>query len=221
MKKKLNLFFLLILLTCSYFAEGGISHAYDLEADKNEYLFQSDDDVLRGFVWGLSPDIIRSFEKGTFVGETDEGDLFFLDKIFGIRSTIGYLFKNEKLSKVTVFNEKFYSQPQDRITDLLTLQAILTKRYGQPSQENFIWQDDKNKNFPDDWGWSIYTGDLAIRIIWQTDNENIYIDLITREKYEPKFSLTFERANNGAVEMPSGQDNDFFPRLPTPQIQTQ
>lgn len=198
-----------------------ISYAYDLEADKDEYLFQSEDDLIRGFVWGLSPEIIKEYEKGTFVGETEDGDLFFLDKIFGVRSTIGYLFKDKKLSKITVFNEKFYSQPQDRITDLLTLQAILTNRYGEPSREDFIWQNDVEKNFPNNWGWAIYTGDLAIRILWQTKTENIFINLMTKEQYEPKFSLTYERVNNAAIQIPLEQGNIFSPRLATPEILTE
>lgn len=197
------------------------SFAYDLNADRDEYLFQSEDDVTRGFVWGLSPEIIKSYEKGTFIGETDEGDLFFLDKIFGIRSTIGYLFKDKKLSKITVFNEKFYTQPQDRINDLLTLQTILTERYGQPVREDFIWKNEKEKNFPNNWGWAVYTSDLAIRIIWQTKDTNIYLDLITREQFEPKFSVTFERANNSLNQAPSIQNNNLSLPLPTPEIRTQ
>ena len=172
------------------------SYAYVFEDNEKEYLFSSEDDVVRGFIWGLPPEIITEGEKGTFIGNEIESKgeqvTFFIDKIFNVRSTIGYEFKNDKLWRVKVFNEKKYHDPQDRIEDLLKIQNYFTERYGDPIQENFFWKNNEQRNTVDNWGWALYRGNLAIEMLWQTVDSNIRISLKSPEPLDPEFIIIFE-----------------------------
>ena len=219
LKKKSKFYALCLLLICL-----GVSpqvHAYNFEEQNKEYLFQSEDDLVRGFVWGLSPELIKEFEKGTFMEATDDGAMFFLDRILGVKSTIAYRFSQNKLARVSIFNEKFYSDPQGRIDDLLTLQTYLTERYGEPARESFIWKEGLNKNNPEKWGWAVYMADLSVEIIWQTNDANIILDLSAKEAFEPEMTLTFEQSQNNEIGQDLDPKNEFLVPLRTPGISAQ
>ena len=88
---------------------------------------------------GCLKKFIKENERGTFIEnpEDEEDDeagntLFFLDKIRGLRSTIGYEFEDNKLWRVRIFIEKKYFYQQERLDDLLTIQADLNARFGKP-----------------------------------------------------------------------------------------
>lgn len=212
MKKKYKFcaFSALLITTLFSFVLANRAFAYDFDKVEEEYLFQSDDDIVRGFVWGLSPEIIKEYEKGVFLEAPEDGVMFFLDNVLGVRSTISYNFKDDQLSRITFFNEKYYKEPQDRIDDLLALQAYLSDRYGAPVQQSFNWDKGFGKGFPEKWGWAVYIADLDIRILWQTEEMNIFIDLGALEMFEPQMSLTFERLDNGQSIMNPKVENEFL-----------
>ena len=159
---------------------------------KEQALLEKDlDGVLRGFIWGLPPTAILENEKGTFVGE-ENGALFYLDYIRGIRCTIGYEFDDNKLWRARIFVEKQYSDPQERIRDLLTIQTDLNKRFGQPVSENFKWLEDTDKDWPDSWGWAVYRGELFISVKWQTPESDVELKLGAPETYLPEMSIIYE-----------------------------
>lgn len=146
--------------------------------------------VLRGFVWGLPPTIILENEKGTFIGE-ENGALFYLDYIRGLKSTIGYEFHDNKLWRARIFIEKDYTDMQDRIRDLLVIQEDLTRRYGKPVREDFKWIKDTDKNFPDSWGWAVYRSELFITIVWQNAETEVTAYLGAKNKYDPELTVAY------------------------------
>jgi hypothetical protein len=155
---------------------------------------------VRGFIWGLPKEIIKENEKGTFVGEeVDEetgevGDtLFFLDIIHGIRTTIGYEFKENRLWRVRIFIEKRYFDPKDRLEDLLTIQTDLNIRFGKPVSEEMKWVDKREMNYPDSWGWAIFRGELFMTSVWRNKETEVTSYLGAKEKYKPILSVTYEQ----------------------------
>lgn len=152
--------------------------------------------ALRGFVWGLSPTVILENERGTFMGE-ENGSLLYLDYIRGLKSTIGYEFLDNKLWKARIFIEKEYVDQQNQLRDLMVIAEDLTKRLGEPVKEEFRWVKDREKNFPDKWGWAIYRSELFVTLAWE-DEETIAIATLGAEKlYDPQLVVTYidRRAN--------------------------
>lgn len=196
-----------IIFAFLLFVMPSLSFAYDENAPDDQYLFQNEEDVARGFIWDLSPQIIKENEKATFIGESEEGTIFFIDNIYGEKSTIAYNFDSEKLSRIVIFSEKVYRDFEQRITDLLTLQSILSTRYGPPTQENFIWRDPGAPYKPKDWGMAVYSGDLRISIFWQQPNQDIILSLSNSIPFEPELKITFQKTNQNMLS----NDNDLAP----------
>lgn len=172
-----------------------VSHAQTRSSPAPEKAEEKSEDksflgVFRGFVWGLPPTIILEHEQGTFMGE-EEGRLFYLDYIRGIKSTIGYEFLDNKLWRARIFIEKIYTNVQHRLDDLMTIRADLTKRYGAPVKEEFKWVKDTDKNFPESWGWAIYRSELFITIIWQDAETEVVAYLGAEKQYDPQMVITY------------------------------
>jgi len=146
--------------------------------------------VLRGFVWGLSRTVILENEQAPFMGE-ENGTLLYLDYIRGIKSTIAYEFEDDKLWRARIFIEKKYSVMQDRINDLLLVNEDLTRRFGKPVKQEFIWKDKSEKNFPENWGWAVYRGELFITIVWQNKETEVTAYLGAKKLYNPLFNVTY------------------------------
>lgn len=146
--------------------------------------------VLRGFVWGLSRTVILENEQAPFMGE-ENGTLLYLDYIRGIKSTIAYEFEDDKLWRARIFIEKKYSVMQDRINDLLLVNEDLTRRFGEPVKEEFLWKDKAEKNLPENWGWAVYRGELFITIVWQNKETEVTAYLGAKKLYNPVFNVTY------------------------------
>lgn len=186
----------LILMPVSYAQEQKKLTKEDLTPEDLALLDKDLNGALRGFVWGLPPTVILENERGTFMGE-EEGSLLYLDYVHGMKSTIGYQFKDNKLWKARIFVEEKYTDPQDQVRDLMLIAEDLTKRFGEPAQQEFNWKDETEKNFPDNWGWALYRGELFIRMAWE-NNETIVLATVGAEKeYDPELTVTYldRRAN--------------------------
>lgn len=157
--------------------------------DASEILDQAD---VRGFIWGLPPSIIKAEEKSIFVEEADDGTLFYVDNIRGIKSSITYEFEYNKLNRVSIFSENEYPKPQDRIDDFVKIKRDLDQRFGVPTEENFDWKKDTDKKYPDQWGWTVYRGDLDITITWKNVDTLVTAYLGSPEPYDPVLFVTYE-----------------------------
>lgn len=221
--KKNKIFISLLVLFGAFIFFAPLSYAYNIEDNEGEYMFIGNDDVVRGFIWGLTPELIRApAEKGTFIGkEVTEGDTevaFFIDKIWGIRHTIGYEFdENRKLWRVRLFNEKEYHYPQGRMEDLLTLQNYFTERYGPPVEENFFWKNNEQFNKVENWGWALYRGNLRVDMLWQSEESNIRISLKSPEPLNPEFTIVFEDRSKvdelNVIEIEAQKPKPLIPRI--------
>lgn len=158
-------------------------------ADQDEILDMAD---VRGFIWGLPPDIIKKEEKGTFVQEDPDGTLYYVDRARGIKFSITYEFKDNKLYKVQMFSVEKYSVPQKRIDDLIKIKRDLDQRFGEPIKEDFNWVKDYNKKHPDQWGWAVYSQDLFITMEWQNTHSFVTAYLGTPKMYDTVLAVTFE-----------------------------
>ncbi len=172
--------------------------------------------ALRGFIWGLPPTVILENEKATFVGEED-GRLFYLDYIQNMRSTIGYDFMDNKLWRARIFIEKKYYNTQERIRDLMKIRKDLVKRFGDPVDEAMVWYNNKEKNWPESWGWAVLRGEMMMTIVFRDEETEVVVFLGAREKLnpnldDPEFNVTYtsldyknrlvEDANKNSLKLP-------------------
>ncbi len=205
----------MVMLSCLVFAPYLVptSYAQAVEkltyANENEILDTAD---VRGFIWGLPRSIILAEEKATFVEEED-GALFYVDYIRGIKASITYEFEDDKLFRVRIFSEKDYPNPQDRMEDLVKMKRDLDKRFGEPEEENFEWKKDTDKKFPESWGWAVYRGELLITLKWQSATTFVSAYLGASKPYYPVLSVTYEdaKAKKAKMERKAAEDIKILP----------
>lgn len=179
------------------------------ESVQEKDVVENIDGALRGFVWGLPPTVILENEKATFVGE-DDGRLFYLDYIQDMRSTIGYDFIDDALWRARIFIEQKYYDPQERIRDLMKIRKDLVKRFGEPVDEAMVWYNNKEKNWPESWGWAVLRGEMMITIIFRDKETEVVAFLGTRQRLNPNLddpemnitytSLKYKNQLKGAAE---------------------
>lgn len=150
---------------------------------------------VRGFIWGLPSDVIKENEQGRYV-DTEEFDaqnkaLFFVDTIRNMHSSIAYEFYNDTLWQARIFIDKTYFDPQDRMVDILTIHTDLNKRFGEPVDEQMIWRDAREKNFPDSWGWAIFRQELTMITTWREGDTMVTAHVGAKEKYKPTMRVTY------------------------------
>lgn len=148
--------------------------------------------AVRGFIWGLPPEVILENETGTYIDGQDQANtLLFVDVIRGMRSTIAYEFANNKLWRASIFVEKEYNQQQDRVNDLMKIQQDLTARFGKPVSEDLQWLDPREKNYPYSWGWAIMRGELIMTSVWQNDETEVVTYAGAKERLKPITRVTY------------------------------
>ena len=146
--------------------------------------------IVRGFVWGVSLEDVKNFETARLL-ETYEGALFYRDTIEKRDVLISYEFADNKLWRVRLDYQDDYSDPQEYIRLLLDLQMMLEGRFGQATKENFLWHNDRERNFPQHWGHAVLRRDLDITIFWDLPETHVRIDLHSDETFQQKLSITF------------------------------
>lgn len=122
----------------------------------------------RNFIWGVSPQDVRTFEKAIFYQEKDNA-LEFLEDKKGRRILIRYEFLENKLWKISMEYVELYDVDYATMFDLVMAeQADLASVYGKPTNEELAWKSKKYKNHPKFWGRAFGYGDLKIVTEWQT-----------------------------------------------------
>lgn len=153
---------------------------------------------FRGFIWGVSPEDVRHFEKAIFYKE-DKGSLLFLDQPDEFRRLIRYDFDGGKLWRarydyveLTLPNS---AAVMDRVADL---ERELTSQYGKPSKQELIWKNRLYANYPQFWARSFLSGDLKFRTEWDFGDTKIVLQSFHDDLYYQLF-YTAEKTN--AVKM--------------------
>lgn len=143
---------------------------------------------VRWFIWGVpSADVIK-YERVVLFEEVD-GTLFFVDEIKGIKTLISYEFDQGRLWRVTYdFQKEDYPDPQVIITEYVTMEIMLSERYGAPLKKTTLWKDDYYQDKHNRWGLAVYNGHLELGMLWQNDRTDAIMTL-RAEDYDYKFRI--------------------------------
>lgn len=153
--------------------------------------FKDDDTIVRGFIWGASSQDVTRFETGKFLAFED-GKLFYSDTMYDRETTVGYQFEKDMLNRIRVDIHGRTPDPKDWITLFMDVKKDLDKKWNDPISEEFIWKDEKEKDYPDNWGLAVLTGDLIINTVWSSDRTKVTATLKAAEKLSPVLTVVYE-----------------------------
>ena len=149
------------------------------------------DPTFRKVKWGMSKEEVISYESAGSKIHDQETVLGYTDiTVGGLKTYVGYVFIDNKLYRgVYVFDEKRVNEDRS-ITDSNSLQAILTSKYGNPSEDKITWLD-KSDYYKDKPGHAVQMGKLIYYSKWETGETEIYLSLIG-ENYTPKLRIEYD-----------------------------
>jgi hypothetical protein len=148
--------------------------------------------VARGLSWDIRTLDVLEFETANLL-KREESKLFYTDVFYERESTIGYQFSSDKLFRIRMDIHQHFTNPQDWITLLMDVQSDLQEKWGAPLSAGFVWRDEVEKNYPDNWGMAVLKGELDIVVKWADAQTLVTVKLAASEKLRPALSLLYEK----------------------------
>ena len=135
--------------------------------------------VYRNFIWGVSKEDVRRYEKAVFYKE-EGNSLYFLLKPDRFRRMIRYDFKGDKLTGIRFEVVEYREAISGNVVNMFyDVEKELTGFYGPPKSEAF-WKNKRYQKYPAYWGRPLYSGDLRLKNSWNlpdaTVEEHAYYD---------------------------------------------
>lgn len=126
--------------------------------------------TFRKTTWGMSRAEVKSAESANFGGE-DKYNMAYLSKVASLRTTIVYVFSDDKLTSGKYVFQEQHPNKSDYITDFKNIKAKLTEKYGAPIEDREAWKN--NQKTTEDLGEALNAGQLAYYAKWDTANSLI------------------------------------------------
>jgi len=134
--------------------------------------------------WGMSQDQVKKTELSSALFGEMPGLLIYEGEIAGIKTSIFYLFDEDKLVRGLYSIE---TGEQDKIIkDYGTIRTFMLKHYGEPAEEKMglekdLSTDDLNPDDPDDLYTLVLQKYLKPEIIWNKGATRIYLRLTEKD----------------------------------------
>lgn len=131
--------------------------------------------------WGMSVAEVKASEGNILIadGPKDIYDniLVYKGMIARLPTLINYFFISGQLVQASYALNVKHSNENLYIEDFNNIKNVLISKYGHPIEDSVIWKDDTYKNDPEDYGFAISVGDLALQNMWKTSSTEIYLTL--------------------------------------------
>ena len=128
---------------------------------------QAKADGFRGFIWGVSPEDVRAYEKAVYYDDRD--GLSFFEDVDGTRRIYRYDFRNDKLWRVRVSYMELHRPYTRQILDIVAdAQNQLEVKYGKPVREGLVWTDNRYRRYGQLFDRAFAMGHVRIEADWQT-----------------------------------------------------
>jgi hypothetical protein len=127
--------------------------------------------------WGEGPDRLRAVVSGA-VEREEENSLIYLRNLHEHGVLEGYEFRKGSLTRGRyVLVQRPLNGLNEFIGYYTALKAALTAAYGEPEQDDVLWDDDLYETLPDYWGVAVMIGHLRYHAAWKTADGTLVLDL--------------------------------------------
>ena len=146
--------------------------------------------------WGEHPDALRLSVAGT-AERDEEGKLIYLRNLSDHGVLEGYEFRHESLVRGQYI---LLQRPLNGLNEVIEyyrkLKELLTTTYGDPTDDQTVWDNDLYQSVPDYWGVAVLIGHLHYHAAWETADGTITFEL-TGNRHSRLF-LEYRRHLEGA-----------------------
>ncbi len=127
--------------------------------------------------WGQHPEALRLSVAGT-VERDEEGTLIYLRNLSDHGVLEGYEFRHESLVRGQYI---LLQRPLNGLNEFIEyyrrLKELLTTTYGDPTNDQTVWDNDLYQPVPDYWGIAVLIGHLRYHAAWETADGTITLEL--------------------------------------------
>lgn len=146
--------------------------------------------IFRDCSWGDSPAVIYGMHDEEPIHASDEL-IVFAGALSGYACSICYDFVMSQLYSGRYVFSDIFVENQRYIGFFETFKDQLSKKYGAPLRDEYIWIDDLYRDEPDEWGDAISHEGLVLLANW--DLGETTIDLICNaSEYDIKVTIQYE-----------------------------
>ncbi|RFA06647.1 hypothetical protein B7R21_19185 [Subtercola boreus] len=92
-------------------------------------------------------------------------------------ATALYIFVEDVLTRAKYLINQEHSHDGAYLIDFLTLNDLLTQKYGQPNEVNEYWVNSLYQDSPEDWGLAVSAGHLSRYYVWDLPETELYLAL--------------------------------------------
>ena len=146
--------------------------------------------------WGQRPEALRLSVAG-LVERDEEGKLIYLRNLSDHGVLEGYEFHHESLVRGQYI---LLQRPINGLNEFIeyyrTLKELLTAQYGDPTNDQTVWDNDLYQPVPDYWGVAVLIGHLHYHAVWETAEGTITLEL-TGNRHSRLF-LEYRNHSEGA-----------------------
>ncbi len=134
------------------------------------------DNNFRNTTWGMTTAQVLESEKSKPEHQTDKL-IAYRDTISGLNTLVLYNFTNGILTHARYGIVEPHSDPNLYINDFNSLEALLNEKYGNPSEEKVIWNNEKYKMDSSMHGIAVGLGHIFQYTTWQKKTTQIQLAL--------------------------------------------
>jgi hypothetical protein len=153
----------------------------------------SQENDFRKTNWGMTKEDVKSTENKDIIDEVldaTEEVIVYKDQISSFDCFIGYIFVKNKLASAGYYINEEHSNKNAYIDDYEKLKDLLSKKYGDPINDDVVWRDDFYKKDKSDWGLAISIGDLIYKSFWETPTTEIEL-LLSGDNYNIELGIKY------------------------------
>ena len=157
---------------------------------------------FRNTRWGMSQAQVRASESGKPFQEFENAAGFIYDKnVAGMKCSIAYVFVANMLVRARYTFHEEHSNPDQYIVDREKLHNILSKKYGDPDNDETIFIANKEyySRNRDKIGRGFATGDINRRSFWHTAWTDIYLYL-SGDNYRNELFVEYRSRSHAGFE---------------------
>ena len=102
-----------------------------------------------------------------------------------------FRYKQEKLYRAEYVLDESHTNKNDFINDYDKFNELLSKKYGEPKENETFWKDDLYKDDYSDWGMAVAVGHLIKYCTWSSEKTNIECS-ITGDNYKIEVTIVYK-----------------------------
>lgn len=161
------------------------------------YLFLFGND-FRKADWGMSISEVKQTEETEILQETDD-IIAYETTLAGYKALVVYIFAGNQLTRAKYSFIEEHSNKNDYISDYSNLKNLLTKKYGNPYEDETYWKNDLYRDDYSDWGFAVSLGHLLYYAKWNSDRTEIFA-VLQGENYQIRTVIEYTSKNLGEQE---------------------